>query len=279
MARHAEGRAPATQRFRAERSRAGVARAMLSRPARALAASVPRRGKSMKTMGIAAALAAVASATPAFAQAAEGGYLETPVRAPERAFELGVNTGYTQGFGLLSRGRPVSVIAGPGFGAGIDLGYRATPGFSIGVAGQFQGFSASSDLPAGTMVRGGSADLQGTFHMAPYDRVDPWITVGGGYRAVWEVPLGSAPTIMTHGFELGKLQLGLDLRASESVAVSPTIGAGVDMFVWQNTEGAEAANLRGRGVSGFLFAGLAGRFDLGGARANRPEAVTKTAAE
>jgi opacity protein-like surface antigen len=233
----------------------------------------------MKTMGIAAALAAIASATPAFAQTTEGGYLETPVRAPRNAFELGVNTGYTQGFGLLSRGRPVSVIAGPGFGAGIDLGYRATPGFSIGVAGQFQGFSASGDLPAGTMVRGGSADLQGTFHMAPYNHVDPWITVGGGYRAVWEVPMGSAPTIMTHGFELGKLQLGVDLRASESVAISPAIGVGLDMFVWQNVSGAETANLRGRGVSGFLFAGLAGRFDLGGARANKPVVVAQTATQ
>jgi opacity protein-like surface antigen len=252
---------------------------MLSRPARALAASVPRRGKSMKTMGIAAALAVVASATPAFAQTTEAGYLETPVRAPERAFELGVNTGYTQGFGVLARGRLVSVLAGPGFGAGIDLGYRATPGFSIGVAGQFQGFGASSDLPAGTMVRGGSADLQGTFHTRPYSHVDPWITVGGGYRALWEVPVGSAPTIMSHGFELGKLQLGVDLRASESVAISPALGAGVDMFVWQQVSGAETTNLRGRGVSGFLFAGLSGRFDLGGARVNRPVAVAKTAAE
>ena len=230
----------------------------------------------MKTMGIAAALVTLAGATPALAQTTEGGYLETPVRAPKKAFELGVNTGYTQGFGVLSGGRPVGRIAGPGFGAGIDLGYRATPGFSIGVAGQFQGYSASSDLPRGTMVRGGSADLQATFHAAPYSHIDPWVTVGGGYRALWQVPTGSTPTIMTHGFELGKLQLGVDLRASESVAISPTIGAGVDMFVWENVAGGEAARLRGRGASGFLFAGIQGRFDIGGARANKPRVIVGT---
>ena len=223
----------------------------------------------MKTMGIAAALAVAASAAPAFAQTIEVGAAETPVRAPKNAFELGVSTGYTQGFGSLSRGRPVGELAGPGFAAGLDLGYRATPGFSIGVAGQFQGYGASGDLPAGTRVRGGSVDLQGTFHAAPYDRADPWITLGAGYRGISQIPGGSAPTITTHGFELGKLQLGLDLRASESVAVSPTIGAGIDMFVWENTAGAETARLRDRGVSGFVFAGLAGRFDLGGARANK----------
>ncbi len=225
-------------------------------------------------MGIAAAAAlAFAGSTPAFAQTAEGGYLETPIRAPKNAFELGVNTGYTQGFGVVSRGRTVGGIAGAGFGAGIDLGYRATPGFSIGAAAQYQGFSAAGTLPAGTMVRGGSVDLQATFHSSPYSRVDPYVTVGGGYRALWEVPTGTAPTIMTHGFELGKVQVGVDLRTNEAIAISPVVGAGVDMFVWQNAEGAETARIRGRGVSGFVFAGVEGRFDLGGARVAKPEQI------
>ena len=235
----------------------------------------------MKTMGIAAALAALVSAgaTPAFAQTTESGYLGTPVRAPKNAFELGVNTGYTQGFGALTRRVPLGSLAGPGFAAGLDLGYRVSPGFSIGVAGQYQGFSASSALPTGTVVRGASVDLQGTLHGAPYSRVDPFVTIGAGYRALWEVPTGIAPTIMTHGFELAKLQLGLDLRVSESVAIAPVIGAGVDMFVWENTEGAETAQLRNRGASGFVFAGVQGRFDHGGARACKPAVVTQTQIE
>src|SRR4051794_37306830 len=36
-----------------------------------------------------------------------GGYMAAPVRAPSKAFELGVDAGYTQGFGNIVSGRGV----------------------------------------------------------------------------------------------------------------------------------------------------------------------------
>lgn len=236
----------------------------------------------MKSIGIAAAALAFAGAATAFAQteaqSQRGGVsdmdmLKAPVRAPRQAFELGVATGYTQGFGNVYPGRPVGDVANAGVTAGIGLGYRVSPGFSIGATGQYQGYNASNVLPRGTTTRGAAAGVEGTFHLAPYDRVDPYVSVGAGYRMLWERPEGDAPSTLTHGFELGKVQVGLDLRASEGVAISPVIGADVNMFMWRAGEGAEPTALSRRGLSTFVFAGLEGRFDLGGARELKPEQV------
>jgi hypothetical protein len=51
--------------------------------------------------------------------------------------------------------------------AGLGLGYRVTPGFSIGATGQLQGFNASNELPRSTMVRGAATGLEATLHAAP----------------------------------------------------------------------------------------------------------------
>jgi len=222
----------------------------------------------MKKIGIAAAaLAFTGLAAPAEAQSqVEREIVVAPMRAPRNAFELGVDLGYTQGFGAVRDGRTVRDIAGAGMAVGIGLGYRASPLFAIGANGQFQGFDPSSSLPQGTMVRGASAGLEATFHIAPFDRADPWVSLGAGYRMLWEIPEGSAPTTLTHGFELGRLAIGLDVRPSEAVALAPMLGVDLDSFAWQKTSGAANTSLTVTGVSAYLFAGIRGRFDVGGER-------------
>src|SRR5205085_2422901 len=149
------------------------------------------------------------------------------------------------------------------------IGVRFTPTFSLGATGQFQSFNANEALPLGTAVRGATVGAEATFHIAPYEPADPWVSVGGGYRMLWEVAQGSAPTTLTHGFELAKITAGIDLRPSENVAVAPVIGADLDTFMWQRATGAANAELTSRGVSAYVFAGVRGRFDVGGARESK----------
>ena len=152
-------------------------------------------GTSMKTIGIAAgALALAGFAQTAAAQSVvEREMVPAPMTAPRGALEINVDTGYTQGFGTVYGGRGMRDIAEAGVGVGIGIGYRALPTFSIAATGQFQGFNASNDLPKGTQVRGGTAGIEATFHVAPFERADPWLSLGTGYRMLWEVPGGRRP--------------------------------------------------------------------------------------
>ena len=221
----------------------------------------------MKLIGIAAALACAGLAVPALAQTrTEGEMVTSPMRAPRGAVEVGAELGYTQGFGTLRQGTNVRDVAEAGVGVGAEVGVRVTPTFSISAGGQFQSYNANDALPLGTAVRGATAGVDATFHIAPFERADPWVSVGGGYRMLWEVPTGAAPTTLTHGFELGRIQVGVDLRPSEAVAIAPLIGASLTTFLWQKSTGADNTKLDSPGLSPYVFAGVRGRFDVGGAR-------------
>jgi hypothetical protein len=119
-------------------------------------------------------------------------------------------------------------------------------------------------------LRGGTADIHGTYHLLPYSRVDPVVTLGAGYRLFAESPAGNAPTTLTHGLELGKVEVGLDVRPTSSVAISPTIGVDVNLLLLRAGSAPEVASLRGGVVNTFVFAGVKGRFDVGGTRESQP---------
>ena len=231
----------------------------------------------MKTSGIAVGALVWAAAGLAFAQSSpptpseatrgETEVLTAPVRAPSEAFELGVEAGYTQGFGSITSDRRVG--AGPGGTVGVSLDYRIDPRWSVGVQGQYQAYG-SGTRESTASLRGAIADVRGTYHMAPYARVDPYLTFGAGYRLLAESPADNTPTTLLHGLEIGKVELGLDVRGSESVAISPVIGADVNLFMVRAGGGSQAASLNNKSVNTFLFAGVKGRFDVGGARVSRP---------
>lgn len=235
--------------------------------------------------GIAIACAALAAATAgtAFAQTVtvtpgqeemRPSYMRAPVRAPQNALEIGVNTAYTQGFGDIARGSRIGSTADAGLGLGLNLEYRATPHFSIGAAGQYQAFTPDDRLRDDTNIMGATAGLQATVHFLPFQRVDPMISLGTGYRLLWERPPGAGNDVLTHGFQLAKLNAGLDIRVSDSVAVGPMIGADLNMFVWRNPEGAAGNDqIDDLGVSTFVYAGVQGRFDVGGQRVAQVRAV------
>jgi hypothetical protein len=224
-------------------------------------------------VGIAIATGALATALTGTALAQQQpyettpSYMKSPVRAPRNALEIGVNTGYTQGFGDIASGESVGRTADAGLGVGLNLAYRASPGFSIGAVGQFQEFNPDDRLGTNTNVRGVAAGLDATFHFAPYERVDPFLSLGSGYRLLWSMPGGPANDVLTHGFQLARLNLGLDVRVSKDIAIGPMAGADLNMFVWRNAEGpAGNAEIGDRRVNTFVYGGLQGRFDVGGTR-------------
>jgi peptidoglycan-associated lipoprotein len=212
---------------------------------------------------------AIASSSAAFAQnesappPGETGYTRPLLAAPAKALELTVGTGYTQGFGSLQKDVSMSDVITPGVSVDAGIGYRIDPHWYVGLAAQYQEFSAQRS----TSARGGTGGLAIAYHMAPYNRVDPWIQFGTGYRILWENHNDTnAPQLMTHGFEPIKLTLGLDVRASEGLAIAPVIGGDLTVPVWQSVgDGASVAIVDPR-PSAFVFAGIQARFDAGGKR-------------
>jgi len=193
-------------------------------------------------------------------------YMRSTVLAPRKAFEIGLSTAYTQPFGKINDARNIGNIAQAGVGLGVELGYRISPHVGIGVSGVYHESAPADALGTGMDVRGLATSLQGTYHFMPYERVDPYLTLGAGYRMLWQVPEARATTL-THGFQLAKLQAGLDVRVSKDVALGPFVGADLDLFIWDNAEGPTGnVAMENKRVNTFLTAGIQGRFDMGGTR-------------
>jgi peptidoglycan-associated lipoprotein len=205
----------------------------------------------------------------------------TVVRAPKNAFEISVEGGYTQPFGKIDSNNNIADIADAGGAAGLTLAYRINPHWSIGATGQFHGSSPDTDVGVGTDIGGVAAGLLATLHILPFSRVDPYVSLGTGYRVMWIAPPGPDNNDMVHGFEAGRAILGVDFRASKDVAIGPMVGADVNVFLWNDPQGGTNQRLAG-GVqpSTFIFAGAAARFDIGGTRVPHNEvAITFPAAQ
>ena len=183
------------------------------------------------------------------------------VPAVRNAFEIGVASGYTQGGGKLADEMiSLGQIAGPGITVELDLGYRFTPAFSVGAYGSLAAYEPGS-MYRGYDVLGATLGLQVVWHVQPARSLDPWISVGAG----WKTLLASGDDDLTlRGVDLARVQFGLDFRLSKNVAVAPVIGGSISTFVSENQHGASYD------ISGLPqfngFAGISGRFDLDGAR-------------
>lgn len=188
--------------------------------------------------------------------------------APVRnAFEIGVGTGYAQGGGKLG-GELGSLedAAGPGGFVEVDLGYRILPELSVGAYGTFAKFQRGDNLASDTNVVGATAGIQAAWHFRPDRSVDPWVSLGTGWKALWLDPSG-AKTTSLQGLELARLQVGADYRVSRDVSIAPVIGASASLFLSGDTAmTTDLTELKDKKVNFSGFAGLAGRFDLGGTR-------------
>jgi outer membrane protein OmpA-like peptidoglycan-associated protein/opacity protein-like surface antigen len=187
-----------------------------------------------------------------------------PMAAPSNALELKVGTGYTQGFGNISPVHAMGDVAGPGIGVSVDFDYRLNHLWSLGIEGQYQELHQEQNTAARGMAINGGV----TYHFAPVVRGDPWVRLGSGYRWLWETdPTGMAGVeVLRHGFDILTAKIGYDVRVSEDVAVAPVIGADLNAFVWEAPSNAPGYAMSAAQVATFVYAGLQGRFDLGGDR-------------
>jgi len=183
------------------------------------------------------------------------------LEAPSHTLELRIGTGYTQGFGLLASSQSIDAVAGPGIGIDAAADYRFDPRWSIGLQGEYQEFAPITS--ATRAARGAAGNVGFTYHASPFTRADPFFRFGTGYRLLWEVdPVGGAPTALVHGAELATATVGYDVRSSPGIAIAPVVGADLDLWAWQEQNGANVP-LRPAQVGTYLFAGVQGRFDVG----------------
>lgn len=217
---------------------------------------------SFVALGVSLTAAGIAGAQPLEAVPTVNTSGERPARAqlgaPSNALELSVATGYTQGFGNLRSGVGMPSVVGPGLGVDFGVGWRVNPRFAVVGTGQYQEFQAERT----TAARGVAGNIALQYHLAPMSRVDPWIEGGVGYRLLWEVP-NIGPTLLTHGFDLGRVRAGVDFRVDENVAIGPMVGADATLFLFQDFPNVQT-NISDPTVSTFVYAGLQGRFDIGG---------------
>lgn len=191
-------------------------------------------------------------------------------RAPRRAFELTLSGGYLQPFGEIADQRSIAEVGRAGGALGLEVGWRVTPRWSVGAYGQVHQQDPARQLGDAT-VRGMSVGVMATYHMRPYRMVDPYISFGSGYRFLWVAPADSANDVV-HGLELGRGVFGVDFRVGNDVALGPVIGADLNLLFWENRSETttESATVDAVRPNTFLFAGMSGRFDIGGRRVGDP---------
>ena len=220
-----------------------------------------------------AAVAVTAFATIAGAAERDtgGSYLEQREAAPSQAFELTAAIDYTQGLGQIQKGSANNIndVANAGAGFNLGVGYRVTPMLGIGVNAEYQEFATGRTLDPGSSARGTAFDVNASFHFNPYRRLDPWVKVATGYRLLWSVP-SQGTNVLIHGFDLAKVQAGLDIRSTPGVAIGPMIGADLNVFLWERPDGGSNTAISDPRVNTFLYAGIQGRFDAGGVEVHDP---------
>jgi hypothetical protein len=189
------------------------------------------------------------------------------VTAPAKAFELGIATGYTQGVGPIGGGMAhVEDLTRAGGAVELDAMYRINPTLSVGAYGSFSKYSTGDQISGETDVLGATAGIQAAAHLRPARSVDPWVSLGTGWRGLWLSPQSGKNTSL-QGFELARLQVGIDYRVSKDVSIAPVIGGSLNMFVSQDAPMTTGyTEISDKKVNFIGFAGLAGRFDLGGKR-------------
>src|SRR5690242_14032358 len=107
----------------------------------------------------------------------------------ESAFEIGVGAGYAQGIGELGRNlADLDDVAGPGGAVEVNLGYRIIPELSVGAYGSFAGYQTGDVLADDTNVTGINAGIQATYHFRPAANLDPWVSLGVGWKGMWLSP-------------------------------------------------------------------------------------------
>jgi hypothetical protein len=227
--------------------------------------------KAMKLVPVALLLIplvpALAAAQPTVETMDASAAFDHPVAPVTRALELGLGAGYSQGAGKLggTMGN-LEDVSGAGGLVEVSLGYRIIPQLSVGAYGTFSKLQKGDHVVGNADVLGATAGAQAVWHFRADRSVDPWVSLGAGWKALWVYPVNS-PTSSLQGLELARLQIGADYRVSREVAIAPVIGASLSMFISEeNQMTSSLTEIQDKKVNVTGFAGLAGRFGVSGGR-------------
>jgi hypothetical protein len=187
-----------------------------------------------------------------------------PLAAATHSVELTIGTGYAQGFGDVGSGQAKLTDVSQGGGAvQLGVGYRVLPSLTLGVYGSGSMFSRGDQVDTSTNIYSGTAGVQTEWHFLPrLSEYDPWVSLGSGWRGYWTSANQGNNTSM-QGIEWAKLQIGVDYRIDQAVAISPVVGADLSTFFTESTPTSNGfTNITGPTVNTFVFAGVQGRFDI-----------------
>jgi hypothetical protein len=180
-----------------------------------------------------------------------------------KAVELTIGTGYEQGFGRIVSGQPSLTDLGQAGGAiETSVGYRLIPQLTLGVYGSGGMFGRGDSVSSGAHLYTASAGFKADWHFLPaHNELDPWVSMGSGWRGYWAHD--GEGTASAQGWEIAKLQVGLDWRVQQAVALGPVVGADVTTFFTQSTPSSGGfSSISNPQASTFVYAGLQGRFDI-----------------
>jgi hypothetical protein len=131
------------------------------------------------------------------------------------ALEIGFAVGVDQVHG--SPGAGLQALGEMGAALELETALRIDPRWAVGA-------HASGSVYGGarTFGRGAAAGLHITRRFLPHRPVQPWISVGAGWRAQWlSAREGDGPC---HGVELVRLRVGVDQAVTPRMSLSPVLG-------------------------------------------------------
>jgi hypothetical protein len=192
------------------------------------------------------------------------GALDRAVAPTQRAIEIAIGGGYTQGVGGAGGAGSVQDVAGPGGHLEVQVGVRTSPEITIGLYGTAARFRHGDGFADGSRAHGATAGVHAVWHARAARSLGPWVSVGCGWRGLWLAPAGAAPS-SAHGVELVRVQLGIDYRITPAIAVTPVVGVSAAVFVVEDAAmPSEFVAVHDNRLNLYGFTGFLGRFDLGG---------------
>lgn len=185
--------------------------------------------------------------------------------APERnenslpassGLEIAIAVGHGQAYGKL--GRDLPTLNDLGGLLDLAVGWHLDRRWMVGAYGSIAAYSSLGNRNASYA---GAAGLQLIHHFPGASEPVPWLGLGFGWRGYWASPDG--PRTSYQGFDLARLQAGIDSALSPSITVSPVLGASLATFVWQSGGlGGGSIDASDRRLSVSVLAGLLVRFDV-----------------
>lgn len=187
--------------------------------------------------------------------------LDTVVPAVHGGLEIALALDSAHSFGDVGGGMTGSDLIGSGTEVDLQIGHRVTPHLALGFYTTGQAFTSGSTV--GRDVYTASAGVEVDVHARPSQRIDPWISAGTGVRALM---IDADDNSLLVGADLVRLQLGIDFRLNQDVALGPVIGATASLYGAQKVGMQEFEELSHKGVQWTLTAGFGGRFNAFGTR-------------